>query len=349
MAVSLARALGGLGMSARVAGVASGDPGPGLIALPSLGRFHGTPFAPRIRPLWRALGDADVVHVLGYRDPVGTSAALGSRARGVRYLLEPCGMHRVRLRSRRLKRAFDAGPGRLVVGGAARIVATSRLEAAELVADGVSPERIAVRPNAVELDGILPLPERGALRARFGIPPDRPLVLSLGRIAAKKGLLELTAALSRLPDVHLLVAGPDDRDGTLDALLARRRDFGLEARLHLIARWMENRDKAQAFADADVFCLPSATENFGIAAAEAATVGLPVIVSTACGVAEFLNPGSGRVVPYGDVGALAGALQEMFSRDVRCAAIDGAESVRESLDWGRIARQQLDIYEPLLR
>ena len=48
----------------------------------------------------------------------------------------------------------------------------------------------------------------------------RPLVLALGRITRKKGLPDLVEAVSRLPAVYLLVAGPDSNDGTLSACCA---------------------------------------------------------------------------------------------------------------------------------
>ena len=119
-------------------------------------------------------------------------------------------------------------------------------------------------------------------------PSDAPLVLALGRITRKKGLPDLVGAVSRLSAVYLLIAGPDSNDGTLPAL--RRRSSTLNGRLHVDVRGLWDREKFEAFAEADCFALPSQTENFGNAAAEAAAVGLPVVVSDACGVAEFLDP-----------------------------------------------------------
>ena len=69
------------------------------------------------RRIRAAIAGADIVHVLGYRDPVGTMAAsVAFRAR-VPYLLEPCGMMRPRVRSIAVKRAFDATIGRPVSTG----------------------------------------------------------------------------------------------------------------------------------------------------------------------------------------------------------------------------------------
>ena len=69
-AIGLAAALRSLGHDVRIAG-AGDQAGEGTIGLGRLGSFHGTPIPRTIAPLRRAIGGAEIVHVLGYRDPVG--------------------------------------------------------------------------------------------------------------------------------------------------------------------------------------------------------------------------------------------------------------------------------------
>lgn len=320
-----------------------------ILGLPRLGRFRGTPIPAWVGGLRAAVEDADLVHVLGYRDPPGTAAALVARRAGVPYVHEPVGMHRRRHRSLWLKAVFDAALGPLVVGGAAQIVVTSRLEAEELEADGVESERLVLRPNGVNLCELLPLPERGGLRAQLGIPDAAPLVLALGRITAKKGLTDLIRAIGQLKEVWLLVVGPDQRDGTLSELrrLCRRLPGGGRTVLLPLGLW--GRDKAQALRDADAFALPSTSENFGTAAAEAACCALPVVVSEACGVREWLDPRSSRSVPAGHPRQLSSALREILTDPTcRVNARASAPRLRDRLSWERIARRQLRIYEAAL-
>jgi glycosyltransferase involved in cell wall biosynthesis len=80
-------------------------------------------------------------------------------------------------------------------------------------------------------------------------------------ITRKKGLVDLLRAVSLLPGAHLLITGPDGNDGTLRAL--RRHSSTLNGRLHIDVRGVWDREKLDAFADADCFALPSQTENFG--------------------------------------------------------------------------------------
>jgi glycosyltransferase involved in cell wall biosynthesis len=342
-AQDLVSALRQLGHEAEVVGCGVAKE---AIGLPVIGRFHGTPIPRTLRPLLRAVGRAQVVHILGLRDPVGSVSAYAAHRAGVPYLLEPTGMHRRRLRSLRLKAAFDATVGRRILASAALVVATSELESRQLTEDGVPPERIRVRPNGVSVNGLWPPPLRGAFRGRLGIPQGAPVVLAMGRIAAGKGLVDVARAVSRLDGVHAVVAGPDDGDGTLGDLVRVQTRLGLERRLHLLPAGVWGRDKAEAFANADCFCLPSATESFGSAAAEAAAIGLPVVVSDMCGVAEQLDPSGSRVVPYGDLDAIAEAIRECLTdNQTREKAALAASELRKTLDWNRIAQLQVATYE----
>ena len=321
----------------------------GAIGLPGMGSFHGTPIPRRVAPLAAAVAQADVVHILGYRDPLGTVAAYLARRRRLPYVVEPVGMHRRRLRSGGLKSLYDGLLGRGVIRGAACVIATSRLEATELLDGRVPAERIQLRPNGVDLEDLLPLPPRGALRRRLGIPAHVPLVLALGRIARKKGLLDLARALAALDGIRALVVGPDAADGTLEALLEIRERLGLQSRLVVIPRGMWGEEKAQAFADADLFCLPSANENFGNAAAEAAACGLPVVLSDQCGAAEWLDPRATLVVPYAAPRALARALElALLKGSLTAPAREAAAGLARSLSWQELARRQLAIYRSVV-
>jgi glycosyltransferase involved in cell wall biosynthesis len=339
---ALRDALRARGISARLVGAGAGD-GEGL---PVIGRVRGTPIPRSYRRIRTAIGGADIVHVLGYRDPVGTSAASVAFHAHVPYLLEPCGMMRPRVRSIAVKRAFDVTIGRPIIDRAATIIATSRLERSEMIEDGVPPNRIQMRLNGITVPPPAPR-SSGRIRARLAIPPNAPLVLALGRITRKKALPDLVEAVSRLPTVYLLIAGPDANDGTLSAV--RRRAWTLNGRLRVDVRGLWGHEKFEAFAEADCFALPSQTENFGNAAAEAAAVGLPVVVSEACGVAEVLDPSAHRVIGVGDVDALTAAVLELISGDEpKRGAEAAARALRNLLDWSSLVDVQLDIYRKVL-
>lgn len=315
----------------------------GATGLPRLWAFHGTPMPARLRPLMEALRAADVVHVMGYRDPIGSLAL--SQAPHLR-VLEPSGMFGRIVRSRRLKALFDAAVGRRLAARADAVMATSHLEAEDLLAAGVLQARVRVRPNGVDpvaLDGR----PRGALRERLGIPADAPLVLTLARINVIKRLTDVALALAQVQDAWALVAGPDDGDGSLEALVDVRDRLGLANRLRIIAGGLWGDDRLGALLDADVFCLPSEHENFGNAAAEAAAAGLPVVISDRCGVAEWLEHPACQTVPVGDVAALAEAIRLALTPEMATAARERAQGLSERLSWKSVAAAQLEIYRSL--
>jgi glycosyltransferase involved in cell wall biosynthesis len=348
-AVDLAEALRTRAADVRLVGAGESDES-GVVALGEFTRFHATPVPRRTSVLRRLVRGADVVHVLGFRDPIGTLAAREAGRAGVPYVLEPSGMVRRRLRSNRLKRGFDGTLGRMVIGGAAAVIAASPLEAAELREAGLAGERIRVLPNGVRFQGLLPLPERGAFRRALGVREDAPLSLTIARIGAVKGLPTLVRAAALLPDLHVAIAGPDEHDGTLDALRAAMAAPDLKHRVRILSRGVWGEAKRRALADADVFCLPSDYESFGTALVEAAGCGLPVVTTSGCGIAPALDRSSTRVVSPGDVHALAEAIREVLgSAAIPEAALRSAPVLRERLDWRTLIDEQLEIYRNVRR
>ncbi|MBW3589276.1 MAG: glycosyltransferase [Actinobacteria bacterium] len=348
-ALALSSSLQALGVEVMVMGGGLGVDGTVVVGLGSLTNFHGTPIPRQYRPLLREIERAQVLHVLGFRDPVGTLAMIKASMSSVPRILEPCGMHRRRLRSETLKTIFDRSLGNHLVSRSARLIATSSLESKELQADGVEEEMITVRPNGIDADSSTPVHRKEEFREQMDIFSKLPLVLSLGRITRKKSLEHLLLALTRAPDLGALIVGPDSHDGTLARLQEMRTNLGLEDRVFIRARGVWGDEKALALASSDLFCLPSETENFGTAAAEAAGAGLPVIVSDRCGVAEYLPRDSTRVIRFGDIDGLAIALSDMSGPRAKMLAEAGSKQVQEDLDWDVLAKAQLEIYQDVLR
>jgi glycosyltransferase involved in cell wall biosynthesis len=130
--------------------------------------------------------------------------------------------------------------------------------------------------------------EDGAVRALF-----------LSRLDPKKnleGLLDAMALVrSELPQLRLTVAGSGET-GYVDSLRARAHALGLADRVRWLG-FVEGDAKRRAFEDADFFVLPSHSENFGIAAAEALAHGLPAVLSSGVAIArDVVAAGAGLEV-----------------------------------------------------
>lgn len=147
---------------------------------------------------------------------------------------------------------------------------------------------------------------RDEVRAVLGVPTAAVLLLYIGRMHAEKGVLELAEAFALLAaghtGLHLLLVGPDE--GALQpalALLGAYRD-----RCRVVGLTSEPQNYMAA---ADIFCLASHREGFGLSLIEAAAAGLPCVASRIYGVTDAVVEGvTGLLVPVKDVDALADAL-----------------------------------------
>jgi glycosyltransferase involved in cell wall biosynthesis len=279
----------------------------------------------------------DVVHVLGFRDPVSTGVAAWARARRIPYVFEPLGMFEPRLRKVALKRALDATLYRGVAGGAAAVVASSEREAGHVRAGGVRVDRVRVRGNGFPDPESMP-PARGVLRGELPIPEGAPIALYVGRIASGKGIEHLLSAVRELPDLQLVLVGPDDRHGAIDQV----RAADSTGRVHTLGPTAE--PPLHLYKEADVLCLPSEGESFGMAAAEAAAAGTPVVVTDRCGIASFFREGEALVVPYG-AAELTDALRRVLCDErLRRSLGAGGIAAAHRMSWEHVTAHQEEIY-----
>jgi glycosyltransferase involved in cell wall biosynthesis len=340
---ALAAALRALGHDVALAGAGSaGDPR--TLGLGEIGSFHATPLPRRLTPLGHLVAGADVVHVLGFRDPVGTFAAREAIRRSIPFVLEPAGMLRGRVRSLRLKRAFDRTLGMGIIEGAAAIVVTSSVEADDLSPILPAGAAVTIRPNGVDISELLPLPSRGPLRRRFLIPDEARLIVTLARIGAIKGLPGIAAALGDLPGVWWLLGGPDAEDGTLYEILGQLDRSKATDRAVIVRGGLWGDDKLAALAEADVFCLPSDYESFGSAAVEAAAVGIRVVISDGCGAKDVLTGPSVEVAPRRSHLQLREALRRALAK----GPPNEPGISDDELSWAQLAVRQVGIYEAAL-
>ncbi len=151
------------------------------------------------------------------------------------------------------------------------------------------------------------------------------LVLFLSRIHEKKGCDLLVNAFAEVStnheDAHLVIAGPD-QDGLAAVLKDKARQLGIQDRISWLGM-LQGDEKWAAFYAADVFCLPSHQENFGIVVAEALACGKPVLISNKVNIwREIEADGAGFV----DDDTLAGTVRNLR----RWLALDPAAHIKMS-------------------
>lgn len=194
-----------------------------------------------------------------------------------------------------LMRLLLKSADRIVVGLATHLLVVSRSEREFLIEQGIlAPARSRVLASGsisgVDVARFRADPEaRGRIRRDFGVSDTDVLFLFLGRIARDKGVLDLASAFAsvatELPHVRLLIVGPDE-DGIRQQILARAGAAAAKLRISGITDTPE-----QVLAAADVVCLPSYREAFGMVILEAAAMGIPAVASRIYGITDALVEG----------------------------------------------------------
>ena len=202
---------------------------------------------------------------------------------------------------------------RLAMKRAAFVVTKGEYLRQQAIRMGINARKVRNVPNGCD-PSVFHLGDRHAARAQLGVADEHELVLFVGRLDPRKGIVELLKAfdslVSRRPNLRLVYVG----DGPADEHLRNvARDFALEDRI-LLAGACPSQKVAQWLAAANVLALPSYAEGCPNVVIEALNCGRPVIATNVGGIPELVNEKSGILVPPRDSQALAGAIKTAMER-----------------------------------
>lgn len=195
---------------------------------------------------------------------------------------------------------------------------------------------VAVIPNGIDIPELLPKVEK-----------DRRTLLFLGRIHPVKGLDILLPAWgevqNRFPDWYLKIVGPDNR-----GYLTEMQRLANELRLQRIefSGALFGDKKWRAYRDADIFILPSYSENFGMSVAETLAAGTPAIVSKGAPWSELNTHNAGWWIDIG-VDPLVACLEQALekSRDTLIEmGLHGRKWMEEDYSWEHVGTQLIETY-----
>jgi glycosyltransferase involved in cell wall biosynthesis len=320
--------------------------------------------------LWRALRDTvthyDVVHSWSVYGFANTAAAYWCRKRGVPHMVFPHGsldpflLRRNPFRKWLFTKLFAERDYRLASAVLFNTAEEMRLASswpglrasAGQVVKG--PKRFVV-PVGIDASWLrepdLAAGER--LRSKFPGLKGRRLVVCLGRINFKKGLDILAHAFARIArdrdDLHLVVAGPDS-EGYGQKVRRWLADGGVLEKTTFTGG-LQGEERLAAVQQAEVFALPSYTENFGGVVTEAMASGVPVVISDQVNIwPDVSRAEAGLIVPC-DVEATAQALRAILEDPERGKQMgsNGRRWVAEHLPWTVVAAQMANAYEEVIR
>lgn len=206
---------------------------------------------------------------------------------------------------------------------------------------GALPERVTVIFNALAPDAAASTRSPDDARSELGLPPG-PLLLTVARLTAWKGVDSLLRALARVPDVRLLIAGDGPEEARLRALAGSLR---LGERAQFLGR-VDRARLATYFRAADYTTLYSGYEGLPHVLLESLLSGTPVIASDKGGNPEVVRHGeNGLLVPYPDEDALVAALETAFSGDTRVRLAAGTGAGLERFRWPALVEQTAALLE----
>lgn len=222
----------------------------------------------------------------------------------------------------------------------------------QLIANGWSGERIQVVFNAVDMDAWAGDRSQSTMRAEFGIPEDRLVMLCASRFAPDKGHAYLIRSLKRLTEITdvpftMVLAG----DGPLlEQTRAQVDELGLGGRV-VFAGF--RKDIKNLYKGSDVYINSSQHEALSFLIIEAMAAGLPVIVTDMGGNRDIVPPDAdcGALVVYDDPESMARAMKKMLEdADYRAGCAAGAlRTVAEKFEVGKMCRATWDVYEKAVK
>jgi glycosyltransferase involved in cell wall biosynthesis len=304
---------------------------------------------PLAQSLLRNVRRFDLVHIHSLYNFPALVAAHCCRYFRVPYLVRPHGtLDPYHYRQRRLVKApYEALFERRNLVRAAAVHFTSKEEMRLAQLTGWRFKGVVV-PLGIDLPPDNPN-LRAAIESRWPECRGRRVILFLGRIDEKKGLNLLIPAAAHLmqsrPDLHLLIAGPEN-DGYGRRVRGWVRDHGIEARVSFTGM-LTGEAKRCAFGAASLFVLPSRSENFGVAVAEAMAAGVPVLVSEHVNIApQIVAANAGVAVPL-RVKALQTEMATLLDNP-HAAAVMGSNArawAQAQLSWCLVGEKLANLYK----
>jgi len=312
--------------------------------------------------------DADIVHCHTWYTDMG--GVLASKLWNAPYVLTIHSLEPLRpWKAEQLGNAYhlSAWMERIAIEGADAIIAVSRKTREDVLRlFDVKRERVHVIHNGIDPTEYRPVEGRDAL-IRYGVDPERPFLLFVGRITRQEGIMYLVNAIPAIDptlQIVLCAGAPDTPE------IAREMEDGVArvAAQRPAVIWvrgmMSRPDLIQLYTHAAVFCCPSVYEPFGIINLEAMACETGVVASAVGGIPEVVVPGeTGFLVdPHlqrgtfdpADPAAFSAGLADAINRLARAPelrqrfGINGRKRAVAHFNWDAIAQRTIELYRSLV-
>lgn len=249
------------------------------------------------------------------------------------------------------------------------VIAVSEAMKSDMVSIyNINPAKARVIYNGIDTEHFRKI-ENPEILIKYGIDPQKPYLLFVGRITLQKGIIHLVDAIPRLKkDIQVvLCAGAPDNDEIAEEMKQKvnnaKKNFGND--IIWITKCLPEKDLVPLYSHASIFVCPSVYEPFGIINLEAMACETAVVASATGGIQEVVQDGqTGILVPFESSGNGKGGPKnpEKFSMDLAVAinsllqspekikkmASASRRRVEETFSWKSIAKQTMAFYREII-
>ena len=304
-----------------------------------------------VRELDKFIADADVVHVHGLWQFFGWWGILRTRHYNKKLVVQPHGsLEPERLKiSKWRKRVVGTLIDRPLLRKADCVLTTAESEREHVIQYGIAPDRVKAIPLGLHVEPYFESKHDKTLLGRLGIDTSKKALLYFSRITPVKGLDMLAKAWRSLADFHgewqLVVAGPDDRGYTeeMKSLYATI----LPSVSYVFTGPVYGDDKFALLKSVDAFVLPTRSENFSLAVAEAMASGVPVVCTKGAPWEIVEKAHAGYWVDVDEKALCDGLRKVLGVTEHERAELgrNGQRCVTQNFAWSSITKAMIDLYQ----
>lgn len=187
------------------------------------------------------------------------------------------------------------------------------------------------------------------IRSKLHLQDVRKVMITVGDIKFRKGQFDVLRAMNLLtpkyPDLHYLIVGTDEDRGYVDSIKEfSKKNFFLN-RVHILPHVNNRNDLSALYSLADFYIMISNNyginreyfEGFGLVFLEAASLGLPVLGSSGCGIEDALRDGyNGYLVKQGDAIDIACKIEKIYQGE-RSILSSHSKKFAQDFSWLKMA------------
>jgi glycosyltransferase involved in cell wall biosynthesis len=237
---------------------------------------------------------------------------------------------------------------------ASRVIAVSDFTRQELKKYYNIPEnRIRVIHNGVDTHKFQPPKNKQKIKIELDLNPDDIIILSVGRLYARKGIFTLIeampAVIKQFKNAKFVISGKGQSD-EMTKLHAHAKRLAVENNI-IFTGYYPDQKLPKLYQAADIFALSTYYEHHPFAVLEALATGLPVVTTAVGGIAETIETGkNGLLVKPFDSKQFSDAILYLLEHPSKAAEMgaNARKTIVEQYDWRIVVKEVLKVYEEAL-